>query len=507
MARPGRSLLILVDEAQDLIPAQWQALATGAFLRRAKHVTGLALFGDENQRITPTAFAWTDVEQFVGQLHPDLGEGRGVEKTALPGSFRIPRAVAQVANPLVDGTMDKGVRRAVVVDPTTLSEEGVVEIVVVPDPHAALVEAAAELAAELASLNENADASLVVLSEKALYKRELVDRSTVVDAKGIEWKAVVVAGLFYDSTDFDERARAYTRLTRASERVVLLVSAEDRLFMWKHWEQHVEANAGGVRLVERKNLASALRKCLDTDTPEIRTEKLLMRIRNVLDQAELNGAGFPTDAIDLVTRIIPLGGAAQVPILLEQFLRQNPPWEGELRAAGKQGGARTRVASVLAAGDVGEALSLAERLPELAAWREPLTKAVDESGASAFASAELRRNAEAEAPLETLVATAFRHHAADALARSELRDPPIATGVDLMPKRNVQRLKDAIKDASSKLNDETDRFERAGTDRMRSEMGQVDRWIEESVVCRDLSAVDAQLQRLEELVETTEVSQ
>jgi hypothetical protein len=232
-----------------------------------------------------------------------------------------------------------------------------------------------------------------------------------------------------------------------------------------------------------------------------------MRIRNVLDQAELNGAGFPTDAIDLVTRIIPLGGAAQVPILLEQFLGQNPPWEGELRAAGKQGGARTRVASVLAAGDVGEALSLAERLPELAAWREPLTKAVDESGPSALASAELRRNAEAEAPLETLVATAFRHHAADALARSELRDPPIATGVDLMPKRNVQRLKDAIKDASSKLNDETDRLERAGTDRMRSEMGQVDRWIDESVVCRDLRAVEARLQRLEDLVETTEVSQ
>lgn len=502
-ARPGRGLLILVDEAQDLIPAQWQALAHGAYRRRAKDITRLALLGDENQRITPTAFAWTDVKGFVGGLHPDLSEGIGVETTELPGSFRIPRAVAHVANPLVDGRLGTGKRLAAVVDPTTIAEEGVVEIVVVADPHAALAEAAAEVA----SGNDDPDALLIVLTEEEFEGGGIVDSVNVVQAKGIEWNAVVVAGLFTGSADFDGRARAYTRLTRARQRVVLLVSAADCEFMWEHWKQHIEAEGGGVRVVERRELASALQKCLDTEGPEIRAEKLLSRIGQALDQAERDGGGFPTVATDLVTRIILLGGAAEVPDRFCLALAQNPAWEEELRAAGRQGGAGSRVASVLAVGDVGEALALAERLPELATWVEPLTNAVDESGPLARASAELWRQAEADATLETLVVTAFRHHVADALARPELGDPPTSTPLDGMPPRVVLRVKQAIEAACRELTEEADQFESVAGDRVRAEMGRVEQWVDASVVCRDLRAVEARLQRLEELVGTTEVSQ
>jgi hypothetical protein len=497
-ARPGRSLLILVDEAQDLIPAQWQALASAAFRRltERKDTTGLALLGDENQRVTPTAFAWNDVKAFVAGLHPDLQGGIGVEMTDLPGSFRIPRAVARVANPLVDGRMDSGVRRASVVEPESLLEEGGVEIVEVSEIRSALLDAVGALVAEgLAP-----EARLLVITDKQGAGHPVLDTLDVVEAKGLEWDAIVVAGLFSTKADFNERARAYTRLTRARKRVVLLVSPNDGRQMEVYWTPYLRAEGTeGVRRVEPADLASALRRCIDTSSAVDRVDELLSRIGNVLERAEQEGGGCPTPVIELVERVIPLGGAARVPAIFDDFLDRNAAWEVDLRAAGLGAGARVRAASVLAAGDVGEALALAERLPELTEWVAPLTRAVEGSGALARASAELRRSGVEDAMLEDLIRVAFRGRVVQALARRKIVDAPVAPPADLVAPRITRRVWTAVEQERAKIAMETDRLSNAAEELLDAGIRRVEAEVSASAVLQSFRDVEAGLARLEQV--------
>lgn len=61
------SSLIVVDEAQDLLLEELQTLrATWAHWNTAGHYTRLWLFGDLNQRITPSGFFWQDLPGEVG---------------------------------------------------------------------------------------------------------------------------------------------------------------------------------------------------------------------------------------------------------------------------------------------------------------------------------------------------------------------------------------------------------------------------------------------------------
>src|SRR5205823_1180699 len=58
------TLLVIVDETQDLVHGEWKALIDWCAARcRGGAATRLTLIGDENQRISPTSFSWAEVKR------------------------------------------------------------------------------------------------------------------------------------------------------------------------------------------------------------------------------------------------------------------------------------------------------------------------------------------------------------------------------------------------------------------------------------------------------------
>src|SRR6266545_1867845 len=136
------SLLAIVDEAQDLVHAEWKAVVDWCVGRcRRGAGTRVALIGDENQRISPTSFSWAEVKRHcTAAFQRDTSL---VDEWELPGSFRLSRKIAALANELFHDsiTQDGKFRHVERAEPADLPDEGAVRVVVVPEAAAAVVQA------------------------------------------------------------------------------------------------------------------------------------------------------------------------------------------------------------------------------------------------------------------------------------------------------------------------------------------------------------------------------
>jgi hypothetical protein len=346
--RQPHRLLVLVDECQDLVPAEWQSLITWCAARMAHGApTRLALLGDENQRITPTAFAWSAVRdhaRHVQRLPDERVKDRLIERR----SFRLPPVVARTARLIFDGSLleVRGTRQAAYAsDDEDNGRHGRVEFHVIPDAVTNTLRAAAAVGGRL-----DGDARLtVVLPEEAEMSSPTASRVDIMRprrVKGLEYERVVVVSPFApvvarkaERLLYDEATVAYTVLTRSSCDLLCVVTPVE----WRLLAPiHQRLSAAGVVVHEHDGLsrgsraydllADAVADFSEDVSRELRVERLARQLAGVATEMDEVGTGVTVErvvgeilelayalvALDEVMRVVALGG--------ELLLRH--PWLG-----------------------------------------------------------------------------------------------------------------------------------------------------------------------------------
>ncbi len=398
---PGRSLVVVVDEAQDLLPVEWQCLVRASFLRHRNQIgqTVVALLGDENQRVAPTAFAWSDVDAYARTLHDDLADGSGTVMTELTGSFRIRREIARVANTLMEGPLvgDKA-RRAPVAQPDGLARGGSVVVIRCEAPGAAVVKAVASLSAKMTA-NER-----LVHIGPAIGSLERLDSMDAREAKGLEFPMLVATSLFEGELNWDARSRAYVAITRAREKLAVVLEEREWQKVAAHW-------SGLVTQEDVVHLEKVLEGLFHTTGIADSLKEQLDRIDNLVDDAEHRDAPFPLDVLERGARLIEAGAPTRLLGLLDDVLRRRPAWEHTLRSIPTDAESRPlhQVAAWLLLGDLGAAILVASRVSVSNGVQDTLREFAAVEGALPLVSIELRTASPANAndPLASLVVAAF----------------------------------------------------------------------------------------------------
>lgn len=449
-ARAGRPLIFVVDEAQDLVPAQWQSLILAAQARERNKVgtTIIALLGDENQRVSPTGFAWAAVDRFLRGLDAGLAKGADSSETELSGSFRVRREVARVANTLVDGTLgDDHARRAEVADPSILPSEGQVTVVVAPDPAAAIT---AAVAANRDVLGED---GRVVCISKHLPPTEGLDVLDVREAKGLEFPSVIAEGLFPVGLDWDTRSRAYVAVTRAMKRIALVLTPRE-------WELVRKAWADDVVVSTVANLPGILHAHVDRSESDDRSVEQIIRIDNLVEEADIHDAAFPLAALERASTLVESGAGELLVAHLSDVLARRPAWHAELRRIGSDPTCPIpqRIAAWLLGGDVGAATLVATEPGVPRATTVELRFMADIHHPIAGASMELRSDAHApaDADLVDLFAAAFWENLRQGTGKNPLPAvpryvPKLARRSDLLAQQCVLAINEAQQVALHKL--------------------------------------------------------
>lgn len=397
-AHPDRQLLVLVDEVQDLVPAEWQALLRASLRRRATAETGIALLGDENQRITPTCFSWDGVRKFVKTLNP---KREVLSVLAMKGSFRTPRTVGRMAVPLVldprfrlEGEKP---RNAPTADPEKLEPGGQVYLFQCTEAQTP-IQAVEGAVREVAAIDRRGQ--IVVLAdhveELRAHHRDLpLDFLDIVEAKGSEWESVVLLGIYPAGRgDYDERCRAYTRMTRTKSHLLIVAASDGRdghaFSLLKEVAKAYPSEA--VDVLPSGNLG-ALRDVLALGFRQVQTvEQLVERLHQVLAEAQADGEEFPEQGLELLVRVAQAGGEVAIPSLLDDYLQERPDWAEQLQGvAGEASPAARRIVVHLALGDIFEAERIAAATH--AALAGTLRHAVQEAGTLTRAIYRLRASA------------------------------------------------------------------------------------------------------------------
>lgn len=287
-------LLVVVDECQDLAPAEWQALLRLVDARqRADRGTRIALLGDEAQRISPTSFAWAEVAQHAVT---NLGwSANAVQEVVLPGSYRVPREIgASSVRVFRPPLADLGKSRHVnLLDPNDLPEGGELTILTHDDLGAELQ----DLDQALRALASSESMPVVMVdAESLMVPRGLstsVERLPIELAKGLEFGAIIVNSPLTRPLplSFDRAAAFYTALTRTTRRAICLVPRG-------RWET---LKAGGFAegcagldlsepLARQRAISLMLQFAEATTTTEL-AEVLKARVRGTFDEYRLSTDG------------------------------------------------------------------------------------------------------------------------------------------------------------------------------------------------------------------------
>jgi len=286
-----KPLLVIVDECQDLAPAEWQALLHLVNVRcRADRGTRIALLGDEAQRISPTSFAWAEVARHaVDQLGWDA---TAVQEVVLPGSYRVPHRIGAVSVSVFRAPVaDLGKSRHVeLLDPALLPAGGELTVVV----HDGAGDQLHELDDTFRAIASGGTLPVVMVDAESLPgPRGLstnVERLPIELAKGLEFGAIIVNPPLARPLplSFDRAAAFYTALTRTIHRAICLVPEA-------RWSELREMGFGDdctcLRLTEPDDRQRAIDLILQfaeaTTTVEL-AEVLKARVRGTLDEYRLS---------------------------------------------------------------------------------------------------------------------------------------------------------------------------------------------------------------------------
>ncbi len=220
--------LVIIDEAQDLMLCELQAIITTCEeWNRKQSLTHLWLLGDLNQRIQPTDFNW-------GQLH--LGK-----PISLKRNYRNSRHILEFANQFLYLAENinrkfKGQHLPVSVNPEDAFEVGEKVRFLKCDSRDDTLFFLQQLASECESgenkrylLHDLANSIKVITNQKLDIDDENLIILNAEDAKGREFEACVACGLFSGNNEpsLEEAFQWYTLLTRARSRLLIVVTPEE----------------------------------------------------------------------------------------------------------------------------------------------------------------------------------------------------------------------------------------------------------------------------------------
>lgn len=367
--RGERPLLVIVDECQDLVPAEWRTLVRWCAERlEAGAPTRLALLGDVHQRIAPTAFTWEDVSEFaIGTVK--LPESRVRRIPIEHRTFRLSRQIAAAAQVVMDERVlePAGARRERTVIGDGLPERAPVDVVVVANAWKELQAAARRVADEL-----EAQRRLFVVDafgHPLLEDGGPLESLHVPEAKGLEFPTLAVVNPVRAACSararhlpYEHATIAYTALSRASERMLCVMEPEE-------WELLSRApdlwRAAGVD--EPIHLTGGSGFLLDEvvsramQRPDRGLEIEVLRAK--LLAAPAMGADSPAEiaarCLRLARRLVELDGHDHVVLHGDELLEQHPelrvPLRRELMHAASRGDVQSQVAGALLLGEISAA--------------------------------------------------------------------------------------------------------------------------------------------------------
>jgi hypothetical protein len=308
-----RPLLVLVDEAQDLIPREWQLLARWCVERSAAGKPSLlVLHGDANQRIVPTAFTWTRIKQWV---RDELRAVDPAELQVARDSFRLSRPIRDVAALVFDRRLAEVGKDRVhaMARAAELEERGRVVLCVVPDPETSIRRA---LEAIDGRLGEETRLAVIVPDELAGSLDAAwtsIDCLRPAEAKGLEFDSVIVLGPFRRAAArgdarllYDEATECYTALTRARANLLCILDPSE-LGVLERVPLDEWSRAGAERVPLEAGDDVALREMLSSFADRVSVERRLAVIAARIDALVAAHAEGELDPDGLTARLIDRG--------------------------------------------------------------------------------------------------------------------------------------------------------------------------------------------------------
>lgn len=221
--------LTIIDEAQDLAPAEWRALLDDAFVGDSAEDRRIVLLGDMQQRVSRVPFSWNDIKNFATgscRLPVDQIADLHVDKA----SYRMKRSIAEAAGAVFDKRVhvEGAYRRTSVLELDRLPEGGTIRVAVVPDGEDPLSPIIAD------STPRNGEYLFLVQGRGirgAHVSRPDVINFSVKEAKGLEADRVVVQLPFGNGVaksptgrlGHDSATEFYTAFSRARDHVLLII--------------------------------------------------------------------------------------------------------------------------------------------------------------------------------------------------------------------------------------------------------------------------------------------
>jgi len=384
---PPGDRLILVDEAQDLAPAECRTLLAFWLKTRIDDpnaIRELVFLGDEEQRISLVPFSWDDLKDIAIRL-TDIKPNQILEREVDNASYRMRRTIASVARTVWDPRVRGSgrFRQQGKFDIDQLDEGGTVDVVVIPRP------------VNLAELTEQCmrDAAtgeylFVVCGSVAALPSDdsRVLSYRVSQAKGLEANKVVVHCPFGHEANRrlrrslppDEVMEFYVATSRARDRLLLVLDDPS----WQELRRCAEPwQIPGVRVHDGRftaaDLEGLIRQCVVTLSDEELRQTLL---RQLATRCQPSDAEAPADIdglISILGRLCALPDDDMIEILLDHsniLARYNVPALRQLWIRGieacRAGNHAVSTGILLLAGESGAAFKVAAAAAEVdsATW-------------------------------------------------------------------------------------------------------------------------------------------
>jgi hypothetical protein len=226
--------LVIIDEAQDLAPAEWRALINDAFVKNKDNDQRIVFLGDLRQRVNIVPFSWEDLKNFArtecGVSIKEISDLQ-IDNT----SYRMSREVALAAASVFEKEVRPPgkFRSPGVLDPDLLPSGGKVTVAIIDNQPGYLNKMLGKIKAPF-DIGEY----LFVVHGRDLCKplsgRSEIINYSIKEAKGLEADSVVVHLPFGSGIKdarlgiipHDDATEFYTAFSRARQRVLLILDKE-----------------------------------------------------------------------------------------------------------------------------------------------------------------------------------------------------------------------------------------------------------------------------------------